>query len=118
MKSIWWGEGGEQKAKGRDSAVGLPNNQILPEGQALEVSCKRATWTGIGSLLQSVTFLDSLSQVAPPKEGRLALTYLLRILFVCLLVILCACRPCLLLKVRGKLVLSGSSIRWVPEPQL
>lgn len=48
----------------------------------------------------------------------MALTYLLRILFVCLLVILCAGRLCLLLKVRGQLVLSGSSIRWVPEPQL
>lgn len=35
MKSIWWGEGGEQKAKGRDSAAGLPNNLIFPEGQAL-----------------------------------------------------------------------------------
>lgn len=87
----------------RYSGLEYLTTKSSPRARHLEVSCEWATWAGIGPLLQLATYIKSLSHVARPKEWTLALTYLLSILVnapICLLIILCVCRPCLLLKGR------------------
>lgn len=76
---------------GRGTGTQLPEYltaKSFLRGKRLEVSSKRATWAGIGSLLQPATYMKSLSQVARPEEWTLTLTYLLSTLVndpICLL---------------------------------
>lgn len=84
MRSTCWGWG-------RGTGTQLLEYLIAkssPRARHLEVSCERASWAGIGPLLQPAPYMKSLSQVARPKEWTLALIHLLSTLVsdpICLL---------------------------------